>query len=75
MFALKGFTPKNLFAPVTTRTGYMPYLDGMRAIAILPVVLGHFNLMNIQLARFSVTLFFFISGFLITKLLLEEKAK
>ena len=51
---------------------YIPSLDGMRAVAILLVVLSHFGLGAVVPGGFGVTLFFFISGFLITRLLIAE---
>lgn len=51
---------------------YIPYIDGCRGIAIAIVVLSHAGLGNVIPGKFGVTLFFFISGFLITKLLLLE---
>jgi peptidoglycan/LPS O-acetylase OafA/YrhL len=51
---------------------YIPALDGFRAIAILLVVLGHFGFGHFVPGGFGVTLFFFVSGFLITRLLLAE---
>ncbi len=44
----------------------------MRAVAILLVLASHFGLGNIVPGGFGVTLFFFISGFLITRLLIAE---
>jgi peptidoglycan/LPS O-acetylase OafA/YrhL len=54
---------------------YVSYLDGLRGVAIVFVLLGHFDLVPIYLARFGVTVFFFVSGFLITKLLIYEFQK
>ncbi len=54
---------------------YISYLDGLRGYAIFFVLLGHFNLVKITLAQVGVTIFFFISGFLITKLLIYEYTK
>jgi peptidoglycan/LPS O-acetylase OafA/YrhL len=54
---------------------YIPALDGMRAVAILLVVAAHFGLGEIVPGGFGVTLFFFISGFLITRLLIAEASK
>lgn len=51
---------------------HIPYIDGCRGTAIAIVVLGHAGLGKIIPGKFGVTLFFFISGFLITKLLLLE---
>lgn len=51
---------------------YIPYIDGARGMAIAIVVLSHAGLGRIIPGKFGVTLFFFISGYLITKLLLLE---
>ena len=51
---------------------YVSYLDGLRGYAILFVILGHIVTPLIYMARFGVTVFFFVSGFLITKLLIYE---
>jgi peptidoglycan/LPS O-acetylase OafA/YrhL len=53
---------------------YIPAIDGMRAIAISLVVGSHYGLDRILPGGFGVTFFFFISGFLITRLLLSERA-
>lgn len=54
---------------------YVPFLDGFRGYAILLVIFGHFYRDLIKIAQFGVTLFFFVSGFLITKLLIFEYNK
>jgi peptidoglycan/LPS O-acetylase OafA/YrhL len=54
---------------------YIPALDGMRAVAILLVIGSHFGLDFFVPGGFGVTLFFFISGFLITRLLIAEEKK
>jgi len=59
----------------TASHGYIPGLDGIRAIAVIIVILAHFGLANIIPGGFGVTVFFFISGFLITRLLISEKEK
>ena len=51
--------------PVDSR--YIPALDGIRAISILLVVLAHLGLDRVVPGGFGVTLFFFISGLLITR--------
>jgi len=58
-----------------TSSRYLPYVDGLRGVAILLVVLSHAGLEAIIPGKLGVTLFFFISGYLITSLLLEEKEK
>ena len=52
--------------------GYIPGLDGMRAIAVLIVMISHVGISALIPGGFGVTVFFFISGFLITRLLLAE---
>lgn len=60
---------------------YVPAFDGLRALAIIPVILLHVSVVTLQpgwlrhqLARgwYGVDLFFVLSGFLITWLLTEE---
>src|SRR5687767_15205452 len=47
-------------------------LDGIRAVAAMIVFLGHAGLQSIVPGGFGVTVFFFLSGFLITTLLRRE---
>ena len=54
---------------------YIPELDGLRAIAILLVLLFHLNVPGFSLGWSGVNLFFVISGFLITGILLDSKEK
>ncbi|MET0243617.1 MAG: acyltransferase [Flavitalea sp.] len=54
---------------------YISYLDGFRGYAIFFVVLAHLHLSNMNVAFLGVNLFFFVSGFLITKLLIHEVNK
>ncbi len=58
-----------------TNNHYIPYLDGLRGFAILFVILSHMGLDKIVPGGFGVSLFFFISGYLITKLLIAEYDK
>ncbi len=55
--------------------GYLPGFDGLRAIAVMLVVVAHYGWGHIVPGGFGVTLFFFISGFLICRLLLAEQIK
>ncbi|OYW70121.1 MAG: hypothetical protein B7Z21_00060, partial [Verrucomicrobiales bacterium 32-60-5] len=50
-------------------------LDGMRAVAILIVFLSHAGLSHVVPGLFGVTVFFFLSGYLITTLLRMECEK
>lgn len=56
----------------TAKYGYIPGLDGIRAISVLIVLIAHMGLEHIVPGGFGVTVFFFISGFLITRLLIAE---
>lgn len=56
-------------------TNYLPTLDGWRAVSILLVLISHGGLGHIIPGGFGVTIFFFISGFLITSLLINELQK
>jgi len=51
---------------------YIPALDSLRAISIIFVVLRHFDITRLVSANLGVTIFFFISGFIITRLMLHE---
>lgn len=54
------------------RLGYRPCLDGMRGIAVLVVVGLHMYVPFLAGGYLGVDIFFVLSGFLITSLLLEE---
>lgn len=52
--------------------GYLPALDGLRGVSILLVMFSHAGLEHIVPGGLGVTLFFFISGFIITRLMIHE---
>ncbi|MHB8284584.1 MAG: acyltransferase family protein [Caulobacteraceae bacterium] len=52
---------------------YIAGLDGLRAICITLVILGHLGFGALVPGGLGVTVFFFISGFLITRLLWQER--
>lgn len=51
---------------------YIPSLDGIRTIAFLLVFLAHAKIAELFPGGFGVTVFFFLSGYLITTLLRQE---
>ena len=54
---------------------HIPSLDGVRALAAFIVFLSHCGLEDLVPGGFGVTIFFFLSGFLITTLLRQEYEK
>lgn len=68
-----------------TSSLYLPGLNGIRAIASIAVLIAHLNhelvilkstpIPDLELGRYAVSIFFTLSGFLITYLLLLEKEK
>ncbi|HNP71311.1 MAG TPA: acyltransferase, partial [Kouleothrix sp.] len=56
----------------TARLPYLPALDGLRALAIGAVLLYHADLDSVPGGFLGVEVFFVISGYLITSLLLSE---
>ncbi len=53
--------------------GYQPGLDGLRAVSVIAVMLYHAGFTWMHGGFFGVEVFFVVSGFLITSLLLEER--
>ncbi|CAB4871100.1 MAG: acyltransferase family protein [Actinobacteria bacterium] len=58
--------------PRSKEMGYLPGLDGVRALAVLGVLLYHADLDWLPGGFLGVDVFFVLSGFLITSLILEE---
>src|SRR3954471_15007810 len=57
------------------RLGYVPGLDGLRGIAVIAVLLFHGGVTWARGGFLGVDMFFVLSGFLITSLLLDERWK
>jgi peptidoglycan/LPS O-acetylase OafA/YrhL len=75
-FGLPRGSPLNLAGadlPSEWRLGHRPSLDALRGIAVLLVLLGHFGVPGLAAGgTVGVALFFALSGYLITGLLLAE---
>lgn len=54
---------------------YIPEIDGLRTLAVLPVILYHLGLNWIPGGFLGVDVFFVISGYLITSILIKERNK
>src|SRR5579862_5792533 len=61
--------------PVNASQRYLPGLDGLRALAVLAVIAYHEQFAWAQGGMLGVGVFFTLSGFLITSLLLEQWGK
>jgi peptidoglycan/LPS O-acetylase OafA/YrhL len=64
--------------PPVLQNPYLPSLDGFRGISVIMVIIFHILTKRDYLGfrgDFGVTVFFVISGFIITTLLLKEKVK
>lgn len=61
--------------PSPPGSGHVASLDGLRALAVGAVMLFHAHVPFFGLGMVGVDLFFVLSGFLITSLLLEERSK
>ncbi len=55
------------------KMGYQSTLDGVRAVSVLAVILYHAGFSWMHGGFFGVEVFFVVSGFLITSLLIEER--
>lgn len=52
--------------------GYQPALDGLRAVSVIAVIMYHAGFTWMRGGFFGVEVFFVVSGFLITSLLIDE---
>ena len=63
---------KNSSDKIITRIKYRPYLDNLRSIAVLYVILFHLFPNLFKGGFIGVDIFFVISGYLITSIILKE---
>ena len=57
------------------KLAYRPEIDGLRTLAVVPVVLFHAGLVPFKGGFVGVDVFFVISGYLITSILLADLSK
>lgn len=55
------------------KMGYQPALDGLRALSVIAVILYHADVAWLPGGFLGVEVFFVVSGFLITSLMIEER--
>lgn len=73
--ALKGFLVPVVKSPPLNGANRFAHIDAMRAFAVMLVVVAHAGLGGFVPGGSGVTIFFSISGFIITYLLLRERDK
>ena len=61
-----------MVVPSNGKRRYIPGIDGLRAIAVIGVILYHLNIPWFQGGFSGVTVFFVLSGYLITDILIDE---
>lgn len=58
--------------PLESRVGHLPALDGIRGLAVIIVLLYHHSTTWMTGGELTVSMFFTLSGFLITRLMMNE---
>ena len=53
---------------------YIPEIDGFRAIAIMAVIVNHLDFKFLKSGYLGVDIFFVISGYVITKSVMNQKS-
>jgi peptidoglycan/LPS O-acetylase OafA/YrhL len=64
--------PATTSTPVRSRPAYLPALDGIRGFGLIGVLLYHHNVTWFTGGVLTVAMFFTLSGFLITRLLIDD---
>ena len=72
MRPLTGPTESTTLTPAAEGLGYLPGLDGLRAVSVLAVIAYHLDLTWATGGYLGVEVFFVVSGYLITLLMLDE---
>lgn len=67
--------PASLDPQIRSNTGYIPQIDGLRAIAVIAVIINHFHSDSLPSGFLGVDIFFVISGFVITKAIHGRKQR
>ena len=65
----------NGFSEKSGGSGYRPEIDGLRALAVIAVIVNHFNTSLLPSGHLGVDIFFVISGYVITASLAERKSR
>ena len=64
-----------LHKPTQAKSKYRPEIDGLRAFAVVAVIINHFNKDLLPSGYLGVDIFFVISGYVITSSLADRKSK
>lgn len=54
---------------------YFPHVDGLRAVAVMGVIFAHYHIPGFPGGFLGVDVFFVISGYLITRMIAQEKGR
>ena len=68
-------TSKALHKPTQAKSKYRPEIDGLRAFAVVAVIINHFNKDLLPSGYLGVDIFFVISGYVITSSLAGRESK
>src|SRR6202035_5667561 len=67
-----GPNPNGMASPLPSAARHIPSLDGIRGVSFMLVFAAHAGASTFISVDFGVTVFFFLSGFLITTLMRSE---
>jgi len=74
--AEEGFVPQaSTSVSSTAKSKYRPEIDGLRAFAVVAVIINHFNKALLPSGYLGVDIFFVISGYVITSSLANRESK